>query len=179
MVGYRRNLLPGGTFFFTVTLRDRHSSLLVDHIHLLRRAVKQTRASHPFTIDAVVVLPEHIHAIWTLPKGDTDYSLRWRLIKSHFTRLLRNNGSHCSRNHKGEANIWQRRFWEHTIRDERDYRNHVDYIHYNPVKHGHVSHVIDWPYSSFQQYVAKGIIEPDWGVAQTDTLIVGESHSLD
>src|SRR3979409_231577 len=118
MVQYQRNFVPGGTFFFTVTLDDRQSSALVDHVALLRAAFRKTRSKWPFTIDAIVVLPDHLHAIMTLPDGDSDFSSRWRAIKSAFTRSLVAAGEPLSRDHRGEYSLWQKRFWEHTIRDE-------------------------------------------------------------
>ncbi len=135
MVHYRRNFLPGGTFFFTVTLEDRSSSLLVDHIELLRAAFRAARGKKPFTVDAIVILPEHLHAVMTLPSGDADFSDRWRQIKSYFTRGLVAAGAPLSANHRGEYALWQRRFWEHTVRNERDFERCVDNIHYNPAKH--------------------------------------------
>jgi putative transposase len=139
MTNYRRNFVPGGSYFFTVNLADRRLRLLTDNIDLLRSAFRYARARHPFRLDATVVLPEHLHAIWTLPEGDADFALRWRLIKSAFSRGLppaeeRSN----SRSRKSERGIWQRRYWEHSLRDENDFARHVDYIHFNPVKHGHV-----------------------------------------
>jgi putative transposase len=158
MVRYRRNLVPGGTFFFTVALADRRSSTLVDHISSLPAAFRVTRSERPFTIDAVVILPEHLHAIITLPPDDFDHSGRWRRIKSYFTRHVVARGVAVERNHKGEYALWQRRFWEHTIRDENDFARHVDYVHFNPTKHGLVSRVSNWPHSSFHQYVRNGLL---------------------
>ena len=164
MPNYRRDHTPGATWFFTVTLANRKSSLLLDEIDRLRESVRDVRRQWPFHIDAWVVLPEHMHTVWTLPEGDEDFSTRWRLIKSRFSRELpRRESISRSRMKKGERGIWQRRFWEHRIRDERDFRRHVDYIHFNPVKHGHVERVIDWPFSTFSRYVRKGIYPPDWG----------------
>ena len=164
MAEYRRLRIPGGCYFFTVTLADRRSSLLVEQIDLLRRAVARTRRSLPFEIDACVVLPEHLHAIWTLPEGDDDFSARWRLIKLLFSQdIARGETISTSRKNQGERGIWQRRFWEHAIRDERDYAAHFDYVHFNPVKHGLVGHVADWPYSTFHRCVARGLYPPDWG----------------
>jgi putative transposase len=168
-------LRSGGTFFFTVTLADRRSSTLVDHIASLRAAFRVTRNERPFTIDAVVILPEHLHAIITLPPDDFDYSGRWRQIKSHFTRQVVARGVAVERNHKGEYALWQRRFWEHTIRDEKDFARHFDYVHFNPIKHGLVSRVSDWPHSSFQQYVRNGLLPEDWaGVAYDAKTDFGE-----
>lgn len=162
MVGYRRNFIPGGTYFFTVTLEDRRSKMLVDHIGSLRNALRATRRERPFTIDAVVVLPDHLHAIFTLPPSDFDFSGRWRRIKGHFSSGLIDASIELNRRPNGELALWQRRFWEHTIRDEDDYSRHVDYIHFNPVKHGHVQRVRDWPYSSFHRYVKEGMLPDDW-----------------
>lgn len=137
MTGYRRNFVPGGSFFFTVNLAERRLSLLTDHVEILRAAFRETRRRHPFTMDAIVVLPDHLHAIWTLPEGDADFATRWRLIKSAFSRgVERGERISSSRAARGERGIWQRRYWEHTIRDEGDFVRHVDYVHINPVKHG-------------------------------------------
>jgi putative transposase len=149
MVRYRRNLVPGGTYFFAVTLADRRSRVLVDNIDALRAAFRTTRQERPFTVDAIVVLPEHLHTLWTLPDGNADFSGRWWRIKRLFSTAI-------------GAKPWARRFWEHTIRDDADFERHVDYIHFNPVKHGHVSRVIDWPYSSFHRYVRQGLLPSDW-----------------
>ncbi|HKY10259.1 MAG TPA: transposase [Candidatus Binatia bacterium] len=162
MVNYRRNLVPGGTYFFTVALHDRSSEWLVTYVHLLRRAFHQSRTKHPFTIDAVVILPEHLHCIWTLPPGDADYAQRWRLIKASFSHSLYEAGKARKRNTTGELDVWQRRFWEHTIRDEADLETHVNYIHYNPVKHGIVNRAVDWPHSSFHRFVRLGMIDIAW-----------------
>jgi putative transposase len=162
MVRYRRNFVPGGTFFFTVTLADRTSSMLVHHVNALRSAFRIARRESPFAIDAIVILPEHLHAIWTLPSGDPDYSGRWRRIKAHFTHRLVAAGAPVERRRNGEYALWQRRFWEHTIRDETDFERHVDYVHFNPVRHKLVSRVCDWPYSSFHVYVRRGLLSADW-----------------
>jgi putative transposase len=163
MTSYRRNFIPGGTFFFTVNLAQRWSRGLVDNIALLRHAFRDTRLRHPFAIDAIVVLPDHLHAVWTLPEGDADFVLRWRQIKSAFARgLPPGERVAASRAEKGERGIWQRRYWEHTVRDEGDLARHIDYIHFNPVKHGHVGRVSAWPYSSFHRMVRLGILPEDW-----------------
>jgi putative transposase len=162
MVGYRRNIIPGGRYFFTVTLADRASRLLVERIVDLRTAFRTVRAQRPFVMDAVVVLPDHLHCIWTLPPDDGDYALRWRDIKARFSRRIpAGEWRSPGRINKGERGIWQRRYWEHTLRDERDVEQHVDYIHYNPVKHGYVAQVSEWPYSSFHHYVRKGVYPKD------------------
>jgi putative transposase len=163
MVRYRRNLLPGGTFFFTAVLADRRSSLLVDHIDVLRAAFRLARAERPFSVEAIVILPDHLHAILTLPDADAAFSSRWRRIKARFTRDVAAKRLGHKPNSKGEYDLWQRRFWEHTIRDDADFASHVDYIHYNPIKHGLVSRAVDWPYSSFHRYVRVGLLPSDWG----------------
>jgi len=163
MTNYRRNFVPGGSYFFTVNLADRRSRFLTENISLLRSAFRYARKRHPFTIDAIVVLPDHLHTIWSLPENDCDFALRWRLIKSAFSRdLPAGEPISESRAARGERGIWQRRYWEHALRDERDLERHVDYIHFNPVKHGHVSKVQDWPYSSFHRMVRLGICPEDW-----------------
>ena len=176
MTHYRRHFVAGGTYFFTVNLAERSQSLLTEHLALLRGAIAATKREYPFTIDAAVILPDHLHAIWTLPAGDADFSVRWRKIKGRFSRSLpRTERRSASRIVKGERGIWQRRFWEHWIRDEEDLRRHVDYIHYNPVKHGHCRRVEDWPYSTFLRYVALGIYHRDWaGVLGEDGDTYGE-----
>jgi len=163
MPNYRRAFVRGGCWFFTVNLFQRKQTLLVDHIHALRDAVAATRQSYPFTIDAMVVLPDHLHAVWTLPSGDADFSVRWRLVKSRFVKSLPKQ-EQLSAVHKrrGERGIWQRRFWEHLIRDEADYARHVEYCYINPMKHGLVRRVQDWPHSSFHRDVRAGLFPIDW-----------------
>ncbi|MDE2309266.1 MAG: transposase [Betaproteobacteria bacterium] len=165
MVNYRRNRVAGGTYFFTVTLRDRHATFLTAHIDALHKVFRDTQQAKPFQIEAIVVLPDHVHTVWRLPADDADYAGRWRMIKSRFTRMLAQCGAAITRNAKGEYDLWQRRYWEHTIRGDLDLQRHVDYIHYNPVKHGLVKRVADWPYSSFHRYVRQGIVQPDWATA--------------
>ncbi len=162
MVLYRRNRVAGGTYFFTVTLRDRRSDTLARHVGLLRKAFRWVRSKRAFTIDAIVILPDHLHTIWTLPEDDTDYSGRWRAIKSRFSQQLKHSGYPLIKNKRGEYLLWQRRFWEHTIKDDNDFNRHVDYIHWNPVKHGLVSNVYDWPYSLFHRYVRLGLLPDNW-----------------
>ena len=148
---------------FTVALLERRRHLLTENIDVLREAFRAVRKERPFCIDAIVVLPEHLHCIWTLPEGDADFSTRWRLIKARFARRLPTGERRSIRRlDKGERGIWQRRFWEHLIRNDDDLTRHVDYIHYNPVKHGWVRDVADWPYSSFQRYVRLGIYPSNW-----------------
>ncbi len=173
MVNYRRNFVPGGTYFFTVTLRRRNSRQLVESIDLLRLAFRKTLEAKPFQIDAMVVLPEHLHSIWTLPPNDSDYPGRWKAIKSIFTRELEKSGVAVEKRKDGSALIWQRRYWEHTIRDADDLNRHIDYIHFNPVKHGLVECVMDWPYSSFHRYVREGILPPGWTGGNFDDMELG------
>jgi putative transposase len=167
MSNYLRSFVPGGTFFFTVALAQRgDNDLLVREIELLRDSVRATRATHPFEIVAWVVLPDHLHAIWTMPPNDHNYSVRWAAIKSRFSRGIPNHETRSnSRATQGERGIWQRRFWEHTIRDERDLQHHIDYIHYNPVKHALVARAADWPHSTFHRFVAQGLCSRDWASA--------------
>jgi putative transposase len=175
MTNYRRSHIPGATYFFTVNLARRDTTLLTDRIDDLRNATRHVRARHPFTIDAMVVLPEHLHAVWTLPPSDSDHSLRWRLIKTWFSRLIpQGELRRDSRIAKGERGIWQRRYWEHLIRDEDDLRRHVDYIHFNPVKHGLVTQVADWPHSTFHRHVVEGRLPSDWGVGDGTAIGFGE-----
>jgi len=172
---YRRVKNAGGTYFFTVALLDRSSSLLVERVELLRCAVRQARASRPFLIDAWVILPDHLHCIWTLPEGDADYSARWRDIKVRFVRgLPKTEVLDARRERKRERGIWQRRFWEHTIRSERDFETHFNYVHLNPYKHGLVTRVRDWPYSSFHRAVEQGIYDEDW-LADEVSIKAGET----
>jgi putative transposase len=164
MLQYRRARIEGGWFFFTVTLADRSSDLLVRHIERLQNAYAAALWRDPFETIAICVLPDHLHAIWALPPDDADFSRRWSLIKHDFSCGLsddpRRSGSKRAKREKG---IWQRRFWEHAIRDDADLSRHIDYIHFNPVKHGLVSRACDWPHSSFHRYVARGFLPPDWG----------------
>jgi putative transposase len=163
MPNYRRAFVPGGCWFFTVNLLERRKTLLVDRVDTLRKAVDATRKDHPFTIDAVVVLPDHIHAVWTLPPGDADFSTRWRLIKTRFAKLQpKQERISAVRRARSERGIWQRRFWEHLIRDEADYARHVEYCYINPVKHGLVTRVQDWSHSSFHRDVRAGLFPRDW-----------------
>ena len=165
MTEYRRFYHPGATWFFTVNLAERRGNrLLTERIDVLRAAFAHVKAHHPFTIDAIAVLPDHLHCILTLPDGDSDFSTRWGLIKSHFSRNIeKGERISKSRGKRGERGLWQRRFWEHLIRDEMDYQQHIDYIHWNPVKHGWAQCVKEWPYSSFHGYVRRGVYPEDWG----------------
>jgi len=142
---------------------------LIDHVECLRNAVRLVKAAHPFDIAAMVILPDHLHSIWSLPAADRDFSTRWALSKAGFSRQIQpTERVSRSRKSKGERGIWQRRFWEHWIRDENDYRRHVDYIHYNPVKHGYVTKPADWPHSSIHRFICQGIITPDWAANIND-----------
>jgi putative transposase len=176
MARYRRNFVAGGTFFFTVNLAERRLRLLTEHINALRNAFRYVRRSHPFAIEGIVILPDHLHAIWTLPEDDADFAMRWRLIKATFSRgLPEGERISPSRVAKSERGVWQRRYWEHTIRDERDFARHMDYIHFNPVKHGYVRRVADWEYSSFHRMARLGVYPEDWaGDANADGAQFGE-----
>jgi len=163
MVRYRRNHVPGASYFFTLALHDRRRHWLTDHIGPLREAYQHTQVALPFETVAIVILPEHLHAIWTLPDGDHDYPGRWRGIKSRFTHALLKAGCVHAQTSRMRSPVWQSRYWEHTLRDEFDLQNHIDYIHYNPVKHGWVQRARDWPHSSFHRFVARGDLPIDWG----------------
>ena len=155
---YRRAFVPGGSYFFTV-VTARRRKLFVDEgaVEVLRQAFRHVNEKRPFTVNAMVVLPDHLHCIWTLAPTDKDYSTRWRLIKTWVTKHYK---------HRGGQTLWQPRYWEHVIRDETDYRQHVEYIHYNPVKHGYVRQPFAWPHSSFQRYVKQGLYMRDWGSSE-------------
>ncbi|MFZ2237263.1 MAG: transposase [Dokdonella sp.] len=165
MSNYRRLRSAGSTWFFTVNLLDRRRDpMLVRYIDHLRTCVVIERARRPFVIVGWVVLPNHMHWLWRLPADDTDYSTRWRRIKTDFSRGFKGGEQRSDvRHERGKRGIWQRRFWEHRIRDEDDLRRHLDYIHFNPVKHGFADSPIDWPHSSFHEYVLKGTYPNDWG----------------
>lgn len=172
---YRRTRLQGGTYFFTVNLAERSSSLLVDRIDDLRNAVRTVKQRHPFEIVAWVVLRDHMHAVWTLPEGDGDCATRWMLIKAGFSRVVpKGERIRAARLTKGERGLWQRRFWEHLITSETDLRRHVDYVHINPVKHGYVARASDWPYSSIHRYIGRGLVPVDWAGEGHQALSAGE-----
>ena len=164
---YRRTKIEGGTYFFTVVTHNRRPFLCYpSNIELLRQAFRYTVRRHPMEISAFVLLPDHLHNIWTLPEGDHNFSMRWRLIKSYFSRHCQekyNGVVSKSRQSKQERAFWQRSFWEHAIRDDQDFVNHVEYIHYNPVKHGLVDAPKDWEHSSFHRYVRNGLYDEMWG----------------
>lgn len=168
---YRRTYIPGGSYFFTVALADRKQSLLTDHVDLLKSAFMTVKNAHPFKIDAIVILPEHFHMIMTLPGDDVRYSMRLGLIKSYFSRGIdKSETRSISRQFKRERGIWQRRFWEHYIRDEPDFIKHINYIHYNPVKHALTLNPVDWKYSSIHRYIKQGLLPSNWSAAE-DTLM--------
>jgi putative transposase len=164
MPNYRRAWCPGGTYFFTVNLLERRGNdLLIRHIELLKESIRAVKQRHPFEIHAWIVLPDHLHCVIELPENDADFSLRWRLIKMGFSKSLP-RGEHLSevRRKRSERGIWQRRFWEHLIRNEEDYQAHMDYVHINPVKHGIVDTVVEWPHSTFHRLVKEGLYPAGW-----------------
>ena len=168
MPQYRRNFAPGACYFFTEVTYGRRPWLCLDLArNALRAAIVKVRRHHPFAIEAWVLLPDHLHCLWTLPESDSDYSTRWRLIKSAVTaeigHVVEASSVSVSRRKRGERSVWQRRFWEHTIRDEADFRIHCDYLHFNPVKHGLCAAPKLWPYSSFHRFVREGRYELEWG----------------
>ena len=171
MTRYRR-ARTGPTYFFTLVAYARQPILCDAPVRsALRRALQDVRITRPFEIDAWVLMPDHLHCIWTLPDGDVDYSTRWALIKnsvSRFAEVARalNSAVSASRVKHRDSAIWQRRFYEHEIRDERDFERHMDYVHFNPVRHGHAASVIAWPFSTFHRYVREGVYPPDWGGTQ-------------
>ena len=175
MPNYRRNRIPGGTYFFTVNLLERKSTLLIEYIAELREAVRVVREKQPFHIDAWVVLPDHMHAIWTLPAGDDQYSNRWRAIKKAFSKSIpKTEYRSATRIKRHERGIWQRSFWEHTNIDDADKAAHMDYIHHNPVKHGWAVTVKDWPYSTFHRLVKTDIYPLNWAGLDLALLEAGE-----
>jgi putative transposase len=169
MAEYRRIWEPGGTYFFTVVTFDRQPILTNPKCRaILRKAWKDVQTKHPFETIAVCLLPDHLHTIWRLPKGDSNYPMRWNEIKRRFTHeYMRQVDARCDRNEshlkRREQAIWQRRYWEHTFYDEDDLNAHIDYIHINPMKHGLVKRVADWPWSSFHRYLRMGVYSVDWG----------------
>ena len=181
MPEYRRVIIEGGIYFFTVVTYKRKKIFLNPEARkLLGDAFRDVKGRFPFNLDAVCLPPDHLHCIWSLPEADNAYSIRWKEIKRLFSKHYNlsfgeqevKNKSHQKRN---EVEIWQRRFWEHTIRDEKDYENHLDYIHYNPVKHGLVKSPKDWPWASFRRYVRLGVYDKDLASIFT---IIGPEKSL-
>lgn len=168
MPDYRRADVKGGTYFFTVATHRRQKILTDEAIRqALREGIQKARDKFPFEIQAWVLLPDHLHCLWKLPDGDADFAARWGMIKRHVSQQCgsqfnREEWLSESRRKRGEIGLWQRRFWEHQIRDEADFARHADYIHWNPVKHGLVDRVEDWPYSTFHRYAASGIYPADW-----------------
>lgn len=163
MSNYRRLAVPGATYFFTVALADRGSRALVDHIDDLRAAFAATIIEQPVAVEAMVVLPDHLHAVWRLPDGDADFPNRWRKLKARFSHSLgRVHPRSRSKRGKGELGLWQRRYWEHMIRDGRDWRRHVEYCWSDPVRHGLVQAARDWPHSSFHREARRGFVSEDW-----------------
>jgi len=166
MSNYRRCHERGAQYFFTlVTYKRRQIFESECAVELLRSAFRTVMSKRQFIIDAIAVLPDHIHCLWTLPTGDADYSTRWMLIKKHVSGSI-----DSGKNYRGEKQIWQRRFWEHLIRNDDDYQKHIDYIHYNPVKHGYTKSPAEWPYSSFNKALTDGLYEPDWGLCEPATI---------
>ena len=166
-MNYRRAFIPGGSYFFTLVTENRRSIFASrENVDVLRNAFRNVKNKRPFSLDAIVIMPDHLHCVWTLPPDDADFATRWRLIKTWFTK-------HCNvplcatpdaaRMAKNEQAIWQHRYWEHLLRDDEDYTRHVEYIHYNPVKHGYVASPMEWEYSSFRAYVKECLYLEDWG----------------
>ena len=172
MPDYRRAWHPGGTYFFTVNLLQRHGNdLLIRHIDALRQSIRTVQSRHPFRIHGWVVLPDHMHCVIELPPNDADFATRWRLVKMGFSKVMpKTERLSTVRAKRGERGIWQRRYWEHLIRDEADFRAHMDYVHINPVKHGLVKCVAEWPYSTFHRLVKAGAYPMDWAGGDEDAL---------
>lgn len=176
MADYRRWRVAGGTYFFTLVAHSRYP-LFADSTarQLLGNKIRECQKEWPFEINAIVLLPEHLHAIWTLPSGDANYSMRWAWIKKEFTKEWLASGGveqpvSRSRQDRGDRGVWQPRYWEHTIEDDHDFDRHFDYAHYNAVKHGHVNSPRDWPYSSIHRWIKAGVYEPDWGRVENGLL---------
>jgi putative transposase len=179
MSEYRRANISGATYFFTVVTHRRQPFLTDERCRVaLRNAINCVRSQMPFEIKAWVLMPDHLHAIWQMPPDDKDFSLRWSRIKQHVTRdcatWIPQQDISTSREKRGEGGLWQRRFWEHLIRDEADFSRHLDYIHYNPVKHGYVASAGDWPYSTFHRYVKQRAYPADWGGISDESGRFGE-----
>lgn len=168
MPNYIRDRTPGGTWFFTVVTFERRTFLCDAPVRAaLRTAIQRVQSKYPFTINAWVLLPDHFHCVWTLPRGDSNFSLRIGLIKRAVTLQCKSLSSakddqSATRGKRREANVWQRRFWEHLIKDEKDLRNHLDYIHHNPVKHGYCQTPSEWPYSTIHKFIANGTYPVGW-----------------
>ncbi len=167
MSKYRRAYIPGACYFFTVVTWHRRPLFdQADNIDLLRQSIRTVMQQRPFRIDAMVVLPDHLHCLWRMPENDSDFSGRWRAIKQHVSRKI-----DAPVNQRKEKQVWQPRFWEHLIRDDGDWIRHMDYIHYNPVKHGFVRRPVDWPESSFHRMVERGWYTEDWGTTMPERLV--------
>jgi len=177
MSRYRRASAAGASYFFTVVAYRRQAIPCNETVrNALRSAIETVRASRPFVIDAWVLLPGHLHCVWTLPDDDADFSTRWMMIKRAVSLACREDYRRAglmtaSKLKHRESTIWQRRFWEHQIRNEDDLARHIDYIHFNPVKHGHVQHAIDWPYSTFHRYVRDWVYAYDWAGAMDSAVL--------
>ncbi|HEX7046616.1 MAG TPA: transposase [Gammaproteobacteria bacterium] len=173
MPNYRRVKTAGATYFFTVVAHARQPIFAEPgNVALLRRILREVRDIKPYTTDAIVILPDHLHAIWTLPEGDAAFSARLGMIKGRFTKALREQTGLMS------MTCWQKRFWEHLIRNETDFANHLDYIHYNPVKHGLCATPVAWPHSSFNRWVDRGAYSRDWGSSFVGRALPANHHDL-
>jgi putative transposase len=162
MSEYKRFYQPGGHYFFTLVTHKRKSLFNIpENITHLKTAIQKVKTEYPFKLEAMVLLPDHLHCIWKLPNDSQDFSTRWRLIKRYFSMQVV-----APLNHRHEKQVWQRRFWEHAIRNERDWQQHIDYIHYNPVKHGYAVSAKEWPHSTFHLWVQKGLYDAHWGLAE-------------
>ena len=164
MSDYRRLYISGGCYFFTLVTHRRQPVLTGSLIPHLRSALQSALMRMPFRIQAVVILPDHLHCMWSLPPGDADYSRRWQFVKSSFVRRVKRDGL------EARLPVWQPRYWEHWLRDEADLQRHLDYIHYNPVKHGYTDRPSDWPWSSFSKYVQRGFYPLDWGTTEPSSV---------
>jgi putative transposase len=159
MSQYKRHYQSGGHYFFTLVTYQRSPIFSnAEKVEQLKIAINKVKKTYPFSLNAMVVLPDHLHCLWKLPEKDNNFSMRWRLIKRYFSMEV-----DASVNHRKEKEVWQRRFWEHTIRDVNDWQKHMDYIHYNPVKHGLARMPLDWQHSSFNYWVGRGLYEENWG----------------
>ena len=158
MPRYRRFFVPGGCYFFTVVTADRKPIFADENnVEHLKQAFKREMERRPFILQAIVVLPDHVHALWELPKGDADFSNRWREIKKHVSKSC------------GQS-VWQKHYWEHCIRDDDDWAKHLDYIHFNPVRHGYTSSACEWKWSSFHRWQQQGVYSHGWGSAEPDRI---------
>lgn len=164
MVSYRRDYTPGAAYFFTLTLKNRRADYLTTNINALKQAYYSVKQKYNFSTKAFVILPDHIHLLWKMQQDESNYSTPIRLIKTKFSNALLKMELPLFKNSAGKVNLWQNRFWEHRIKDEEDYQYYIDYIHYNPVKHGYVHKASDWPYSSIHHYINIGMLSSNWGV---------------